>query len=742
MNTLTRIAPRPQSTGWRIFAAACALLMPLLSPAQNAATSPAEAFRRMNADNWIPRSVTLAELGFTTPVVLGYPDSIKEIYLPVPPGVQLSNATLQLDASFVRSDGGRTNLILTVDGAPVSARTMITDKGDASATLAIDGAPRPSGFVRFNIDWRTAVARENTCADSRTPGNLLRIEPTSRFTYRYDGSAVRDLTTAWGALSSTPTILVAGNTLSGEAYDTAWRVGVALERAGKRPKIRTLPAIGDTVDMTGVSISPALRNVPGFAGLGEGMYKIKDNAEIGALIALGQYGPLQADVVIADKTSATAMGAPMDALRAQLQSSAPDAVTPYTEWRTRALDPWSKPLNAAEIRLATVFGRPTIVIAPDAGAKAAGLFTQIWQAMAASTSLVVNAAEAPKSDTNAVTLKYLGAKPASFDVLARADWNATFDIGSVAADGRGPGTLVIDVAASPSAARTPPIVSVFLNEVLLGAKEMEATGKRERITAPIPRYSLAARNVIRVSFQRQLASDRCRETPEAYPVSVLASSHMLLEKIEHSGDFSGLMARFASGGTLIVPAAYLADARNSLPRVVRLAASTGLSPVLAKFNTVADGASPKIDGPFLAIDVPVKEIKKSEVKVEGGRLYLTGGDDKPVLDISGLNRVGLLEVTTAGGDTGATYRTLGAEPPTMDVPMQLSDGNVAVIGMAGLRSEVNTRDPSGQVMLRDAKPKFYERGYWWLLPILLAVFFIALLVYASRMRRRKSTGEL
>ena len=78
----------------------------------------------------------------------------------------------------------------------------------------------------------------------------------------------------------------------------------------------------------------------------------------------------------------------------------------------------------------------------------------------------------------------------------------------------------------------------------------------------------------------------------------------------------------------------------------------------------------------------------------------------------------------------------------MDVPMQLSDGNVAVIGMAGLRSEVNTRDPSGQVMLRDAKPKFYERGYWWLLPILLAVFFIALLVYASRMRRRKSTGEL
>ena len=78
-----------------------------------------------------------------------------------------------------------------------------------------------------------------------------------------------------------------------------------------------------------------------------------------------------------------------------------------------------------------------------------------------------------------------GRQAASFDVLAHADWTASFDIGSVAADGKGPGTLVMDVAASPSAARTPPVVSVFMNDVLLGAKEMEATGKRERIVAPI-----------------------------------------------------------------------------------------------------------------------------------------------------------------------------------------------------------------------------------------------------------------
>jgi hypothetical protein len=673
--------------------------------------------------------------------VLGYPDTLREIYLPVPPGVRISNGVLQMDSNFVRADGGRTTLILSLDGVPVSARPFVSEKGDASTALAVDGSARPSGFVRFNIDWRTAVGRENTCEDARTPGNLLRIEPTTRFTYRYDGSSVTDLSTAWAAMPSSPTILIAGTKLTPQAYDSAWRVGVALERAGKRPKIRTLPAVGDVIDMQGIAIPPALRAIPAFAGLTEGgSHKIGSAAEIGALMALGAAGPLQADIVIADQGSAASMAVPFDALSGQIQSASPDAFAPFSEWRTRALDPWGRAMQSGEVRLANVMGRPTIVVAADAGAKAAGVFTQIWQQLAASSSMVIQAAGEPKGELNAVSLKYLGAKPGSFDVLAHADWNATFDIGSVAADGRGPGTLVMDVAAAPSAARTPPVVSVFLNEVLLGAKEMEAQGRRERIVAPIPRYALAARNVIRVSFTRQLASDRCRETPEPYPVSVLASSHMLLDKIEPSGDFSGLMARFASGGTLLVPAAFLENAQASLPKVIRMAASTGLSPTRAAFTPVAAGSEPKISGPFLAVDLPVKNSEKSGVQVEGGRLLISDRDGKPLIDVTGVNNVGLLEVVQTGNDVGATYRTIGSQPLPMDRPMQLSHGNVAVIGATGLRTEVNTVDPSGQAALQESRPAFFERSYWWLLPIVAAAFFIALLVYASRVRRRKNTG--
>jgi len=586
--------------------------------------------------------------------------------------------------------------------------------------------------VRLNIDWRTAVARENTCADARTPGNILRIEPTSKFVFRYNGAAVRDLATAWSALPPTPTILIASSKLTQEAYDSAWRVGVALERAGKRPQIRVMPGAGDTVNLQGLVVPPGLKSVPAFGGLSDSpAHKIKDPAEAGALMALGTGSPLQADIVIAERTGAPNAG--MDALQGQLQGDAN-----FQQWRARAMDAFGKPIGAKEIRLANVMGRPTIVVASDAGAQAAGLFTQIWQQAAAGSSLTVAAADPPQTDSTAVSLKYLGAKPASFDVLAHADWNATFDIGSVAADGKGPGTLVIDVAAAPSAARTPPVVSVFMNDVLLGAKEMEANGKRERIVAPVPRYSLATRNVIRVSFVRQLASDRCRETPEPYPVSVLASSHMLLDNIEPSGDFTGLMSKFASGGTLYVPASHLNDAKTTLPRVIRLAASTGLSPVKAKFVPVADGSQPKVDGPYLAIDVMPQGVADSSVKPEKDRLFLAGTKDRPLLDVRGLNRVGMLEVHGKGNDVGAIYRTLGDQPPLMDKPIQLSDGNVAIMGNTGLRTEVNTHDPSGQGMMKEARPGLFERGYWWLLPIVIVVLFVGLLVFASRMRRRNN----
>jgi hypothetical protein len=657
--------------------------------------SVADAFRKLNADTWVARSVSLADLGMT-PIVLGNADTSREIAWPVPPNVPLANATLQMDASYVRADGGRTTLVLSLDGFPASARPVTTDRGDGSLTLAVDGAPRPTGVVRFNVDWRTVVTRENACADTRTPGNLLRIEPTSRLAYRFDASALQDLPSAWAALPATPVVLVMSNKLSAQAFDSAWRVGVALERAGKHPRIRVLPAVGDTVDLQNITVPAVLKRIPAFAAIADGgRRKIRDSAEVGALIALGGAGPVQADIVIGDRSAPGLLAQALDALRAQIPA---EGIEAFNDWRERALDGWARQLAGGQVRVASVFGRPAIVVAQDAGADAAALFAQAAQPGGA--TIVASAGDDPRSDASAISLKLLGAKPATLDVLSRADWTANFHIGQLAAEGRAPSAFVIDVAAAPGAARYAPVVSVFLNDVLLAARELDATGRRERIMAPVPRYAMAAQNQLRVSFVRQPASDRCREMPEAYPVSVLASSHVLLDKIEPGPNFSGLVTRFAGGANLLVPAAYLRDAQATLPRVISLAAGVGLPPSRTHFDAVVDDGPHKVKGPFLALDVALKDVD-SEVRVEAGRLYATGSD-RPLLDVGGLPRAGVLEVAKQGSWSGALYRTLGREGPAPDRALQLSQGNIAVIAASGLRAEINTWDPTGRSIIGDA----------------------------------------
>ena len=71
---------------------AAGLLLPLAAMA-----SPAgDALRRLQSEDWVTRNTTLQDLGITEPVVLSNSDARQEFYLPVPRGVPISDATLNL----------------------------------------------------------------------------------------------------------------------------------------------------------------------------------------------------------------------------------------------------------------------------------------------------------------------------------------------------------------------------------------------------------------------------------------------------------------------------------------------------------------------------------------------------------------------------------------------------------------------------------------------------------------------
>lgn len=721
-------------------ALACGVsLLALMPTFALAADSPlTQAINRLNADTRQEREIRLSDLGIDAPIILGSTDARRELYLPVPAGVPLTDATLNFDASYLNGEGGRNTLLLSLDGYPVRAEGLSEAQGDASATLGVDKAARDSGSVRLGIAWSSIVSRV-LCEDERAIGNVLRIEPDTRLNYSYDASQLQDVGAAWTALPGKPGIMVAPGTLSAESYDAAWRLGVALERIGKHSHILPFPAVQDSVDLTGLLIPAELQTIPAFASLnGKGPHVLENPAQIGALLMLGQTPNVQADLVINDPQLLKAVNESLDALQSQIQGLDATAASAFAQWRVRHINAGLAATGTDNVRLALLGTRPVLTIAPQATGKALALFSSAWNTLARSRQLTVSEAQLPLSADGRVALSRLGGKPGAIDVLAKSDWSTSFPLGSVAYDGRLPVKAVIDVSAAPGASDTAPVASLFLNDYLIGAQQLVANGERQRIEARIPRYAVGSSNVLRVSFQRQPVSDRCLETPQAFPVSVLPTSHIVLEKTALDDDFSGMAARFAVNAQILVPQVYLEHPASSLRQVISVADAAGVSPLRAQLNVSAD---PKVsvtpDKAFLAFELPIKDSKESVQVDEQGRLRINH-KDQVLLDVHPLNHLASLQAVESGGQHGLVYRTLGTDAPRFARQILLSRGDVAILGDNGALTTFNTQDPSGSQLIDHEEPKGLDAwrtpSLLWLIPG--GILLVLILLLAGRNARR------
>lgn len=704
-----------------------------------ASTGPAQQFQQWADDHWVSRQVSLAGLGFVRPTVLTGSDEQNEIYLPVPKGVPLQDATLQFNAKYLRADGGRTSMTLAIDGYPVAARRLNDVEGDVSQAVGIDGMPRDSGFVRFGVRWSSVVA-EMICSDQRAPGNSLQVAPDSRFSYRYDRNAIKTLATAWGALPPDPVLLVASGRLSQAAYNIAWRTGVTLERAGKRMQVRALPAVGTLVNLSKVTVPASLRSIPAFAALasGEAQHRIKNDAECGALIALGSQGPVRADLVVDDQALRAGLRQALDALGVEVRTAAPDAAGAYSAWQKSASPLLGQLPGKDQVLLSALAGNPVIAIGGDMGKKVAGLFGNAWRALAQGSAVTIDTAKTlQKKDDGIVLLSQFGGTVGTLDVINRADRTMTFDIRALGANGSLPAEIVFDVSAAPNTAGDAPVAAIFLNDYLLGAEHLRADGKPQRISAAIPRYSLADRNQIRIAFLRQPTQLHCHDKPTAFPVSVLPSSHLRLKKMKLGNDFVGMAGRFAGDSSVLVPASWLSNIA-SLQLVIRIADATGVSPEHAALQLVKVGEESKPTNPFLAFDTRLADLK-SALAEQGDRLIFSTEDRSPLLSLNGLDHTATVEVVSANGETGVLYRTVGKTPPTLEQPFHLAHGNIAVLGDNGLDLQLNSRDPNGSKLAEEGNPQsLWEKYMTFWLVIVGLVAFVLIAARVVQVKRRKA----
>ena len=158
-------------------------------------------------------------------------------YLPVPRGVPIADATLNFDARYTKDEPGRTNLVLWADGVPLAAQNIADGNGPVLRNLPLEQRLRSTGFLRLGVDWQSEIALRR-CESNRATANALTISPQTRLSYRYDASAIGNLDDAWSTLPGKPVLLVSDTKLDQQVYDSAWRMGVAMQRAGKRVDVR------------------------------------------------------------------------------------------------------------------------------------------------------------------------------------------------------------------------------------------------------------------------------------------------------------------------------------------------------------------------------------------------------------------------------------------------------------------------------------------------------------------------
>jgi hypothetical protein len=707
-----------------------------------APTGVAAAFAQLGNGRMVIRNVSLANLGMHDPVVLQAPDARQELYLPVPVNVPISNATFQFDGTYLHADGGRTTMLLSLDGAPVLARALTQQQGDAAATIGVDGTARPSGFVRVGLGW-SSVINDNVCADQTAIGNVLRVGPTSRLTYSFDPAAINDLRTAWSALPPTPVVMTGARGVAAPAFDAGWRAEAQLQREGKTPVTRAWPVAGDSVDLSGVNVPDALRAIPAFAALAAGgLHKLANPAEAGAWVALAPHAGFAPDVIIADDRLRDALKTELDALRTQVDAAARGssssttaataATAAFDAWRARYIGPIAEPLAAGEVRVAHLAGQVAIVVGDNDGV---AVLARAWRAIDVSDRLVVHQIDRTQNaDVDAISLSALGGQPRTLNVLGRATWDANFDLGAVSGNGKLPSAIVLDISAMPTLHGGVQTAAIYFNDVLIGAQTLNTTGKPQRITAHVPHYALAPGNLLHVVFERQ-PEGGCQARSEGQPIAVLPTSNLQLDKADLDDNFTGMAARFATSATLIVPSAYLDDTTLSLARVARLANAAGIVPSRTTLSVAPKGEAVAPKDPFLAADVALKS-ETSHAMLSQDRLTLTDASGKMLADVSGLQNLALIDVVRADGAPGIVYRATGETAPVLPASLQLTPGDVALVDAGGVAKRFDTLHP-GEVLQPDNGVSWFVQNWWrWGIPAALVALFLVLLLVASIARRR------
>jgi hypothetical protein len=629
--------------------------------------------------------VPLANVGLPDGFRLSNLGGRREVYIPVPQGIELNLAQLVLAYDDVSAHEALRSLEVLVNDRSVSALALDGKGSTHTVRIPLANAVARDGFLKLSFLY-SGAATQDRCIDVRYVGDSMTVRPESAVEFDIGIGGAPNIAATAALMPKDVTILLSNPTVP--AADIATALMLA----------RSLTATGRQVTFYhGVDKMPAL------------VERDNERRWTRGLVVVGAFGQ------IADRLDA------------------PVATLARAEG-TAAID--------STLAAARIGGVPVLLVTDPASARAGRLQGNPSLSVLRDTpSASVGPVSAPKRPTDHVSFDALGLVPAQAEVFGRADLAVAIPISTLPAGTR-PSRLVLDLMVAPDGSGEKAVVSAFVNERLL-ASAVAAIGEPTRLDFALPDGLVGSVANIRVMIQRRSSQGDCRFEPQGYPAEILGSSSVILSVAgAEVQDFSDLATQWANGIEVILPVstsehplsvlASLADVLNGL--------SKDSAPIVAKYTS--GGAAPSPAAPFIAVSNVPPVGAEQRVRFDRGRVAITDRAGNILLDVGGLATGAVVQIVTSNSYPGLWIKSLSSDGSLPASPaVSLDRGDVAFLDKTGVALALSTERDT---LLRVS---YADRGSWltsldrfrsWIVGGVWILITFALMIGLQRIYRRRN----
>src|ERR1700733_134039 len=649
-----------------------------------AAVSPAPAMTAP-VQSGLVAEVTLGDIGFINGLRFSNLGGRHDIFVPLLEGDGLAVSDLVLVIDDVSAHDARRNLEVQVNDRTATAIALDGNSRGRTIRVPLGKTNPKDGYLKLSFLY-SGAATIDRCIDVRAVGDTLTIDPETGVDISVGQAAILGVATAAALMPRDVAVILPARRAAASEIATGLTIARSLISSGRHVSFYR-----------------------GYDTLAELSQRDADGRWTRGIILVG---PLADTVGVLDSPVAKIAG---------------------------------DPRSFGTLAAVRIGGSPVLVVSDTDVVSAGRLFASPLLAVTRGIpSATAGAAAPPDLPTDRITFDQLAVAPAQAEVYGRADLVAVVDTRRLPSGTR-PKRLLLDLVVAPDGAGEKAVVSVFVNERLLGST-VAATGEATHLDLPLPDGLVGTIANVRAVIERDSAQGDCRFEPQGSPAQLLGSSSLVLTSTDGAAhDFSDLSPRFEHGLQLLLPVATADQPGLVLGLVAEVV--NQLSPYVTPLavNFTAAGSAPTPGQPFIAVsDVP-PVAATPRVNFDRGRVAVTDRTGNTLLDLGGFVSGAVAQIVTVGDYPGLWIKPMSADSSApAPAELHLDHGDVAFVDPNGVALAMSTeRDTVVKISYPDQVSWLTVAGRFrsWIIAGLWLFATAALLLTLQRLFSRRPPGR-